>query len=66
MAIRYTCDRCGRDINVLSTFTIRHKEYYSTLYMFGKMKWNINDWQLCAKCADEFREWINHPKQEVR
>ncbi len=52
MATKLICDRCGAEINPKSSVT------YAGMRK-RKNDINDNDYELCASCAHELREWLN-------
>ena len=52
MATKLICDRCGAEINPKSSVT------YAVMRN-RKNDINDNDYELCASCAHELREWFH-------
>lgn len=57
MATKLICDRCGAEINPMSSVT------YAGM---RKRKSDINDYdyELCVSCAHKLREWFKGEKEE--
>lgn len=57
MATKLICDRCGAEINPMSSVT-----YVGT----RRTQWGLNDYdyELCVSCARELKLWLNESNQE--
>lgn len=52
MATKRICDRCGAEINPMSSVT------YAGMRRF-KMEVCDNDYELCVSCAHKLRAWLS-------
>lgn len=57
MATKLICDRCGAEINLMSSVT------YVGMRRF-KMEANNNDYELCVSCAHKLRAWLSGKESE--
>ena len=52
MATKLVCDRCGAEINPMSSMTYVRMQQL-------KMDVNDNDYELCVSCAYKLRAWLS-------
>ena len=52
MATKLVCDRCGAEINPMSSMTYVRMQQL-------KMDVNDNDYELCVSCAHKLRTWLS-------
>ena len=63
MATKRICDRCGAEINPMSSVTYAGMRRFKSVTYAGMRRFKMevcdNDYELCVSCAHKLRAWLS-------